>query len=108
MQMNLRSRVWKHNYTMSEEYWRFRNGTTSNAAGEASKGYIMRPDDVSMNRPFSLGHVDAFLLIVNRHYFEIVMLMVSQSLPSSADIHQQHCGSYTREYQQSMKGTYEN
>jgi len=93
---------------MSEEYWRFRNGTTSNAAGEASKGYIMRPDDVSMNRPFSLGHVDAFLLIVNRHYFEIVMLMVSQSLPSSADIHQQHCGSYTREYQQSMKGTYEN
>lgn len=86
----------------------FRNGTTSNAAGEAAKGYIMRPDGVSMNRPLSLGHEDAFLLIVNQHYCETVMLMVSQSLPSSTDIHQQHCGSYTREYQQSLEGTYEN
>jgi hypothetical protein len=54
MQMNLRSRVWNHNYTMSEEYWRFRNGT-SNAAGEEAKGYIWRSNDVSMNIPWSCG-----------------------------------------------------
>ena len=33
----------------------FRNGATSNAAGEAAKGYILRSNDVSMNRPWSCG-----------------------------------------------------
>jgi hypothetical protein len=46
--------------------------------------------------------------IVQKPTTTSLIFMVSQILPSPADIHQQHCGSYTREYQQSIKGTHEN
>nr|ACR37479.1 unknown [Zea mays] len=46
--------------------------------------------------------------IVQKPTTTSLIFMVSHVLSSPADIHQQHCGSYTREYQQSIKGTHEN